>query len=71
MKKTLPIIFFTLLSAHVFAQKETQEFPWSRAAKIMDANEAKTSTRRKTERPSEADTKKPERKEETDNKKSK
>ena len=75
MKKILPIIFFTLLSTHVFAQKEAQEFPWSRAAKIMDADEAKASTRKKAERPSEADMKKPERrentKEDTNNKKSK
>lgn len=71
MKKTLPVIFFTLLSTHVFAQKEAQEFPWSRAAKIMEADEAKASTRKKAERKDEADTKKPERKEDTNNKKSK
>ena len=71
MKKILPVIFFTLLSNHVLAQKEAQEFPWSRAAKIMEADEAKASTRKKAERKDEADTKKPERKEDTNNKKSK
>jgi hypothetical protein len=71
MKKTLPVLFFTLLSTQVFAQKEAQEFPWSRAEKIIEADEAKASTRKKAERQPGADTKRPERKEDTNNKKSK
>lgn len=60
MKKTLLVLFFTLLSTQIFAQKEAQEFPWSRAEKMMESDEAKASARKKAERQPQADTKKPE-----------
>ena len=42
MKKTLLIFFFALFSTQLFAQKESGEYPWAKAAKIIEADEAKS-----------------------------
>ena len=62
MKETLLILFFTLFSTQVLAQKEAQEFPWSRAAKIIAADEAKSTQPKKTELRPKADSEKREKK---------
>jgi hypothetical protein len=45
MKKILLALFFALcsmqVSAQISSQKEAQEFPWSKTAKIIAADEAK------------------------------
>jgi hypothetical protein len=71
MKKILLALFFTLLSTQIFAQKEAQEFPWSRAAKIVGADEAKASARKKVKRLPDTGKEKPEKKADTNDKKSK
>jgi hypothetical protein len=73
MKKILPALFFALCSIQVFAQKEAQEFPWSKAAKIIAADEAKAagSKPRKPEPQLEAETRKREKTTDAENKKSK
>ena len=77
MKKILPALFFALcsiqVSAQVSAQKEAQEFPWSKAAKIIAADEAKAaaSKPKKPESQLDAETKKREKTTEAENKKSK
>ena len=70
MKTTTLILFFALLSTQVFAQKEAQEFPWSKAAKIISADEAKSRNGKKTGQQSQADSKKTEKKIDAENKKS-
>jgi hypothetical protein len=70
MKTTTLILFLALLSTQVFAQKEAQEFPWSKAAKIISADEAKSRNGKKTEQQSQADGKKTEKKIDAENKKS-
>jgi hypothetical protein len=77
MKKILPALCFALcsmqVSAQVSTQKEAQEFPWSKAAKIIGADEAKAaaSKRKKPESQLEAETKKLEKPTDAENKKSK
>ncbi|WON75097.1 hypothetical protein [Nitrosospira sp. Is2] len=77
MKKILPALFFALcsiqVSAQVSAQKEAQEFPWSKAAKIIAADEAKAaaSKPKKPDPQLEAETKKREKAADAENKKSK
>lgn len=74
MKKILPALFFALcsvqFSAQVSAQKEAQEFPWSKAAKIIAADEAKAaaSKSKKPEMQRESDTKKREKTSDADHK---
>lgn len=70
MKTTTLILFFALLSTQVFAQKEAQEFPWSKTAKIISADEAKSRNRKKTGQQPEVDSKKAEKKMDAENKKS-
>jgi hypothetical protein len=70
MKTTTLILFFALLSTQVFAQKEAQEFPWSKAAKIISADEAKSRNGKKTGQQSQADSKKTEKKIDAENKRS-
>lgn len=70
MKTTTLILFFALLSTQVFAQKEAQEYPWSRAAKIISADEAKSRNGKKTGPQPEASSKKPEKKVDAEDKKS-
>lgn len=50
MRKTIFFLLFSIFSLQVFAQKEAQEFPWSRAAKIIESDEAKTSPQKKPDR---------------------
>ncbi|BCT69291.1 hypothetical protein [Nitrosospira sp. NRS527] len=69
MKTTTLILFFALFSTQVFAQKEAQEFPWSKAAKIISADEAKSRDGKKGQQP-QADSKKTEKKMDAENKKS-
>jgi hypothetical protein len=62
MRKTLPVLFFALFSAQIFAQKESsREYPWAKAAKIIEADEAKS---RKAEQLRKAESQKPEKKSE-------
>ena len=70
MKTTTLILFFALLSTQVLAQKEAQEFPWSKAAKIISADEAKSRNGKKTGQQPQADSKKTEKKIDAENKKS-
>jgi hypothetical protein len=76
MNKILPALCFALCSMQVFAQvsaqKEAQEFPWSKAAKIIAADEAKAAAS-KPKRPESqlAETKKREKTTDAENKKSK
>jgi hypothetical protein len=70
MKTTTLILFLALLSTQVFAQKEAQEFPWSKAAKIISADEAKSRNGKKTGQQSQADSKKTEKKIDAENKRS-
>jgi hypothetical protein len=70
MKTTTLILFFALFSTQVFAQKEAQEFPWSKAAKIISADEAKSRDGKKTAQQPRADSKKTEKKIDAENKKS-
>mgnify|MGYP006201700205 FL=1 len=70
MKTTTLILFFALLSTQVLAQKEAQEFPWSKAAKIISADEAKSGNGKKTGQQPQADSKKTEKKIDAENKKS-
>ena len=60
MRKTLPVLFFALFSTQIFAQKESsREYPWAKAAKIIEADEAKS---RKAEQLRRAESQKPEKK---------
>lgn len=70
MKTTTLILFFALFSTQVFAQRETQEFPWSKAAKIISADEAKSRDGKKIGQQPEADSKKAEKKMDAENKQS-
>lgn len=69
MKTTTLILFFALFSTQVFAQKEAQEFPWSKAAKIISADEAKSNGKKTGQQP-EASSKKPEKKMDAEDKRS-
>lgn len=68
MRKILLVLFSALLSTQVFAQKEPREYPWEKAAKRIEADEAKASRAKKAERLREGDTKKPEKKIDAENK---
>jgi hypothetical protein len=70
MKTILPALLFALCSMQVSAQKEAQEFPWSKAAKIIAADEAKAaaSKSKKPETQRESDTKKREKTSDADDK---
>lgn len=71
MKKTFLIFFFALFSTQLFAQKESGEYPWAKAAKIIEADEAKykkAGQRQKAETPQKLK-KKPEKKNDGENKK--
>ena len=70
MKTTTLILFFALFSTQVFAQREAQEFPWSKAAKIISADEAKSRGGKKIEQQPEADSKRTGKKMDAENKKS-
>jgi len=70
MKKTTLILFLALFSTQVFAQREAQEFPWSKAAKIISADEAKSRSGKKTGHQSEVDSKKTGKKTDAENRKS-
>ncbi len=61
MRKTFTILFFALCASPVFAQKESGEYPWAKAAKIIDSNDAKS---RKAEQKRGTDAGKPEKKSE-------
>ena len=72
MRKILFVLFSALLSSQVFAQKEEpREYPWEKAAKRIEADEAKASKSKKTGQQREADTKNPEKKTDAENKKGK
>jgi hypothetical protein len=70
MKTILPALLFALCSMQVSAQKEAQEFPWSKAAKIIATDEAKAaaSKSKKPETQRESDTKKREKTSDADDK---
>lgn len=70
MKKIALILFCALFSTQIFAQKEPEEFPWARAAKIISADEAKT-PQKKAEQQPEADTEKLDKEADAEKKKSK
>ena len=43
IRKTLPVLLFALFSTQIFAQNESsREYPWAKAAKIIEADEAKS-----------------------------
>ena len=70
MRKTLGILFFALCASPVLAQKESGEYPWAKAAKIIDANDAKSrKTGQKHEPATEKSEKKPEKKSDAENRK--
>ncbi len=71
MRKILLVLFSALLTTQVFAQKEPREYPWEKAAKRIEADEAKASKSKKTGQQREADTKNPEKKIDAENKKGK
>jgi hypothetical protein len=73
MKTILPVLLLALCSMQVSAQKEAQEFPWSKAAKIIAADEAKAaaSKPKKQEPQLEVETRKREKTTDAENKKSK
>lgn len=71
MKKTLLILFSALLSTQVLAQKEPREYPWEKAAKRIEADEAKALRSKKAEQQPEGEVKKPEKKYDDENKKGK
>lgn len=72
MRKILFILFSTLLSSQVFAQKEEpREYPWEKAAKRIEADDAKAGRSKKVEQQGETDAKKPEKKVDAENKKGK
>ncbi|WP_025042102.1 hypothetical protein [Nitrosospira briensis] len=70
MKTTTLILFLALFSTQVFAQREAQEFPWSKAAKIISADEAKSRSGKKTGQQSEVDSNKTGKKMDAENRKS-
>lgn len=51
MKKALLILLLTLFSSQILAQGETEEFPWSRAARIVGADESKATASKKADQP--------------------
>ena len=60
MRKTLPALFFALFSTQIFAQNESsRDYPWAKAAKIIEADEAKS---RKAEQQRGTEAEKPEKK---------
>lgn len=71
MKKIALILFCALFSTQIFAQKEPEEFPWARAAKIISEDEAKTPPQKKAEQQPEADTEKLDKEADAEKKKSK
>lgn len=72
MRKILFILFSALLSSQVFARKEEpREYPWEKAAKRIEADDAKAGRSKKIEQPGETDAKKPEKKVDPENKKGK
>lgn len=72
MRKILLVLFSALLSAQVLAQKEPREYPWEKAAKRIEADEAKARAKRaERQRQREGDTKKPEKETDAENKKDK
>ncbi|PTR10681.1 hypothetical protein C8R32_101211 [Nitrosospira sp. Nsp5] len=72
MRKILFVLFSASLSAQVFAQKEEpREYPWEKAAKRIEADEAKAGRSKKLEQQSETSTNKPEKKVDAENKKGK
>ena len=72
MRKILFVLFSASLSGQVFAQKaEPREYPWEKAAKRIEADEAKAGRSKKMEPQSETGTDKPEKKVDAENKKGK
>ena len=71
MSKILLVLFSALLSTQVLAQKEPREYPWEKAAKRIEADEAKAARSKKAEQRREVDTKKPEKKTDAENNKGK
>ncbi|ARO87919.1 hypothetical protein EBAPG3_009145 [Nitrosospira lacus] len=72
MRKILFILFPALLSGQVFAQKaEPREYPWEKAAKRIEADEAKAGRSKKIEQQGETGTKTPEKNIDAENKKGK
>lgn len=72
MRKILFVLFSALLSSQVFAQKEEpREYPWEKAAKRIEADEAKAGRSKKMEQQGETGTNKPEKKVDAENKKGK
>jgi hypothetical protein len=70
MRKTFTILFFALCASPVFAQKESGEYPWAKAAKIIDANDAKSrKAEQKRETGTEKSGKKSEKKPDAENRK--
>lgn len=68
MRKILFVLFSALLSSPVFAQKaEPREYPWEKAAKRIEADEAKAGRSKKMNPQGEAGTKKPEKKVDAEN----
>ena len=72
MRKILFVLFSALLSGQVFAQKaEPREYHWEKAAKRIEADEAKAGRSKKMEQQSETGTDKLEKKVDAENKKGK
>ena len=72
MRKILFVLFYALLSSQVFAQKEEpREYPWEKAAKRIEADDAKAGRSKKMEQQGEAGVKKPEKKVDAENKRGK
>lgn len=71
MRKTLLALFCILFATQASAQKEPREYPWEKAAKRIEADEAKAGRSKKTEQRREADTKKPAEKADAEKKKDK
>lgn len=71
MRTLFLAVFSVLISSQAFAQKEPQEYPWERAARRIEADQAKMPRSAKKEDRRENSTRKPETKTGSDDKKSK
>ena len=71
MRTVLFVIFSVLIPAQAFAQKEPREYPWERAARRIEADQAKMAQSKKNENLRETGARKPETKSGETNKKGK
>lgn len=71
MRTLFLVVFSVLISSQAFAQKEPQTYPWERAARRIEADEAKMPRSTKKEDKRENSTRKPETKTGSDSKKDK